>query len=186
MLAIYILAAVIGLPLVGYAVLAGDGDGDFGDFGDGDLDVGGGGAGSVFGYLSIGTLSFLSGFFGLTGLALTAAGTGAVTAFVAALAVGLVAAVTQRSLLNYVKRSSSSSHLLDADFDGKVAEVVIPVEPGKRGRISVLVGAQQHYLTAELATERGSVAALEAGSAVVIVTVEGGVAKVAHLDPELA
>ena len=190
MFAVYVLAAVIGLPLVGYAVLSGDGgDGDFGEL---DLDGAGGGPGSILGYLSIGTLSFFSGFFGLTGLAASAISTGTIATLISALGVGLVAAVAHRTLLSYVTQSSSSSHLADTDFDGKAAEVVVPVEPGRRGRISVLVDGQQHYLTAELTAQLPSAAgpsasaALDVGATVVIVTMEGGVAQVTHLDPELA
>ncbi|MEL7158883.1 MAG: hypothetical protein AAFN30_20130 [Actinomycetota bacterium] len=177
MIGLYVLAAVIGLPLVGYAVLSGDGDGDVGEFDGGD--------GGVLGYLSIGTLSFFAGFFGLTGLAVTAAGTGTIATLIAAIAVGLVAALAQHTLLNYVRRSSSSSHLSDADFTGKAARVVIPVQQGKRGRIALQLGEQEHYLTAEL-TDARAPAALDVGTNVVIVDMDGGVAQVAHLDPELA
>lgn len=179
MIGLYLLAAVIGLPLVGYAIFAGDGDGDFGEF-EGDTADGG-----LLGYFSIGTLSFFAGFFGLTGLAVAAVGTGTIATLIAAIAVGLVAAMAQRTLLGYVRRSSSSSHLADADFTGKAAKVVIPLERGKRGRIALQLGDQQHYLTAELTDLRAG-NALDVGASVVIVDMEGGVAQVAHLDPELA
>lgn len=174
MTAIYLLAAIIGLPLVAYAVFAGDGDGDAGEV---ELD------GGVLTYLSIGTFSFFTGFFGLTGLATSLTGTGAILSFVLAMTVGLVAAVTQRSLLSYVRKNSASSHLRDADFTGKAGTVVVPIESGKRGRIALQVGEQREYLTARLL--RGEPAALDVGSAVVIVEVDNGVALVAHLDPEL-
>ena len=174
MTAIYLFATIVGLPLVGYAVFGGDGDADGGDFGDG----------GIVGYFSLGTLAFFSGFFGLTGLAITAVGTGAVLTFVLALCVGLIAAVIQRGLLNYVRKTSASSHFTDLDFTGKAAKVVLPIETGKRGRIVLETGEQRQYLTAELSI--GEAAILGIGSSVVIVQIDGGVAQVAYLDPELA
>jgi hypothetical protein len=61
---------------------------------------------------------------------------------------------------------------------------VIPIRPGKRGRIALQIGGQRSYLTAELAS--GEPPALDAGSPVVILRIERGVAVVARLDPELA
>lgn len=173
MTAIYLLATIVGLPLVGYSVFSGEGDGEGGDFEDG----------GIIAYLSLGTLAFFTGFFGLTGLATTAVGSGAALSFVLALGVGLVAAVTQRGLLTYVRKTSNSSHLSDVDFTGKAATVVLPIEAGRRGRIVLEAGEQRQYLTAELLT--GEPAALGVGSSVVVVQVDGGVAQVAHLDPEL-
>lgn len=175
MTAIYLLAAIIGLPLVAYAVFAGDGDTDAGEV---DLDGGG-----VLTYLSLGTFSFFAGFFGLTGLATSLTGTGAILSFVLATVVGLIAAVTQRGLLSYVKKSSSSSHLHDADLTGKAGTVVVPIESGKRGRIALQVGQQREYLTARML--RDEPAALDVGSSVLVVQIDNGVALVAHLDPEL-
>ncbi|MEM9135092.1 MAG: hypothetical protein AAF962_26670 [Actinomycetota bacterium] len=183
MIGLYILAAVVGLPLVAYAVLSGDGDGDFGEL---ELETEGFG-GDVFGYLSLGTLSFFSGFFGLTGLAVGAVGTGTIGTLAAAIVVGLIAAIVHRGLIGYVKSSSTSSHLSDTDFTGKVAKVVLPIEPGKRGRIALEFGSERQYLTAELPSGPASVddAPIDAGSSVVIVDMAGGVALVSHLDPEL-
>ncbi len=183
MIGLYILAAVVGLPLVAYAVLSGDGDGDFGEL---DLETEGFG-GDVFGYLSLGTLSFFSGFFGLTGLAVGAVGTGTIGTLVAAIIVGLIAAVAHRALIGYVKSSSNSSHLSDRDFTGKIAKVVLPIEPGRRGRIALEFGSERHYLTAEfppgpLSADAGT---LDPGSSVLIVEMAGGVALVSDLDPEL-
>ena len=175
MIAIYLLAAIVGLPLVAYAVFSGDGDG-----GDGmDLEDGG-----VVAYLSLGTVAFFSGFFGLTGLATTLVGTGAGLAFVLSMIVGLTAAVTQRGLLTYVKKTSTSSHLSDSEFSGRAASVVIPIEAGKRGRIALQVGQRRQYLTAELTA--GDETSADIGSSVVIVEIDNGVALVTPLDPELA
>ncbi|MCP3990457.1 MAG: hypothetical protein GY724_15375 [Actinomycetia bacterium] len=176
MTAVYILAAIVGLPLVAYAILGGD-DGDAGegpDFEDG----------SIFGYFSLGTLSFFGGFFGLTGLALTAASSGALVTFVLAAIVGVIAAGTQRSLLRYIARTSASSHLSDVDFTGKAATVVVPVEAGRRGQILIQVSGERHQLTAELVA--GDHGTLGVGSSVVVVSIEGGIARVSNLDPELA
>lgn len=187
MIAIYLFAAIVGLPLVAYAVFAGDADGDLGggDMGGGDLGHGGieledGGA---LAYLSLGTLSFFLGFFGLTGLTTNLGGAGTLLGLVLAIVVGLIAALAQRTVLGFVKGSSASSHLLDADYSGKAGKVVVPIEPGHRGRISVRAGGQEQYLTATLADGESS---LNVGSSVVIVNVEGGVALVTQLDPELA
>ena len=176
MIALYVFATIVGLPLVAYAALSGD-DGDAGDgsqFEDG----------GVFSYFSIGTLSFFTGFFGLTGLATSAVGAGSVVSLALALVVGFAAATTHRGLLRYVTRSSASSHLRDVDFSGKAATVVVPIESGRRGRILIEAGGERHQLTAELA--EGVAMTLEVDSPVVVLSIEGGVARVANLDPELA
>ena len=175
MMPFYIIAAVVGLPLVGYAILAGEGDGGEA----GDLEAGG-----IVAYLSLGTLAFFFGFFGLAGLATTWFGAAPLMAFSLAVVAGLAGGVSHRGLLGYVKRTSASSHVLDTDFTGKAATVVIPIHTGKRGRIALQLGGQRHYLTAELAPGGG--ATLETGSSVVILEIERGVAHVTHLDPELA
>ncbi len=182
MLGIYVLTAIIGLPLIGYALFAGDGEADFGDTGELGLELGGG-AGSIVAWLSLGTLSFFSGFFGLTGLVATAVGSGAVATFLGALFVGLVAAGSHRLLLNWIRASSSSSHVGDEDLTGRAARVVLPIEDGRRGRIALEVGEQQHYLTAELTEGEQPVSV---NDNVVIVSMSGGVAHVTPIDSELA
>ncbi len=176
MTAVYILTAIVGLPLVAYAVLSGD-DGDAGDGGDFDN-------GSLFAYFSVGTLAFFAGFFGLTGLVLTGAGSSGLVTLALASMVGVTAAGAQRGLLSYVARTSSSSHLSDVDFTGKAASVLVPIEADRRGRILVQVGEERHQLTAELAA--GDHHTLDVGSSVVVLSIEGGVARVSNLDPELA
>ncbi len=176
MTAVYILTAIVGLPLVAYAVLSGD-DGDAGEGPDFD-------DGSLFAYFSLGTMAFFGGFFGLTGLVLTGAGTGTAVTAALALIVGVIAAGTQRGLLQYVARTSSSSHLSDVDFAGKAATVLVPIQADHRGRILVQVGEERHQLTAELAA--GNRQTLDVGSSVVVLSIEGGVARVSDLDPELA
>ena len=157
MTAIYLLAAVVGLPLVD---------------------------GGIISYFSLGTFSFFAGFFGLTGLATSLAGTGAALSFALALGVGLTAAFAHRMLLKLVKAGASSSHLRDVDFSGRTGTVVVPIESGKRGRIALQLGDQRQYLTAQLPP--GESAALDVGSPIVIIEVDQSVALVAHLDPELA
>lgn len=178
LIAIYLLAAIIGLPLVAYSVFSGDGDG--GDTGDAlDLEDGG-----FLAYFSLGTFAFLSGFFGLTGLVTTAVGGRALTSFVLAAVVGLLAAITQRSLLSYVRQTSTSSHRKDDDFSGRAATVTVPIDTGQRGRIKLVAGGGQQYFTAELSPGEDGV--IDTGAPVVIIGLEHGVAKVARLDPELA
>ena len=173
MTVIYVVAAILGLPLVAYAVFAGDGDTEGPELGDG----------GIVGYLSLGTLSFLAGFFGLTGL-LVGLVAGPAATFVLAVVVGLVAAGSHRLLLRYLAGSSASSHLADADLAGRRATVVVPVSAGARGRVMIELGDQRHYLTARLAP--GDVGDLDAGRPAVVVDVEAGVATITALDPELA
>jgi membrane protein implicated in regulation of membrane protease activity len=170
------MAAIVGLPLVAYAVFFGDGDGEVGEMDSAD--------GGIVSYFSLGTFSFFAGFFGLTGLATSLTGTGAALSLVLAAIVGLTAAFAHRTLLKLVKTGASSSHVRDVDFSGRTGIVVVPIESGKRGRIALDIGDQRQYLTAQLSS--GEPAALDVGSPIVIIEVDQSIALVGHLDPELA
>jgi membrane protein implicated in regulation of membrane protease activity len=174
MIALYVFAAIVGLPLVAYAALSGDdGDADGSHFEDG----------GIFSYFSIGTVSFFTGFFGLTGLATSAVGADTLVGLVLSVVVGLIAATAHRKLLLFVAEGSASSHLSDLDFSGKAATVVVPIGQDQRGRILIQAGGERHQLTAELAEGRADT--IKVGDSVVVLSVEGGVARVSSLDPEL-
>jgi membrane protein implicated in regulation of membrane protease activity len=173
---LYLAAAIIGVPLVGYFAIAGEGD-DMDTDVDADVDVGG-----LFTTISLATIAFFIAFFGVGGLAVGAVGGGALVTFLMALVVGGAAAGVQMALWSFVRRSSTSSEVGATELTGRPAEVVLPIGPGRRGRISLVAGGQKLYVSAEALDED----LLERGQPVVVVSVHRGVATVTRLDPQLA
>ena len=191
MLALYILCAAFGVPLVLWFAFAGDTDGGFdvdaGDVGDlGDVgDAGGHGQPSGIRFpLPLGSLAFGIAGFGLTGvLAQLVAGGGAAT-LVAALIVGVLAGGFYGVLLRLVKRSQSSSSVTDRELQGQIGKVVLPIPEGGRGQISLNAGGQQLYFTA-VAHDAAEIPELGQNAAVVVVGIVDGVARVTPAGPAL-
>ena len=180
MVGLYLAAAIIGVPLVGYFAIAGEGDDMDTDV---DADVDGGG---LFTTISLATLAFFIAFFGLGGLAVGAVGGGAIVTFLMALLVGAAAGGIQMALWAFVRRSSESSEVGATEMAGRPAEVVLPIGPGRRGRISLVAGGQRLFVSAEALDEDLAEGMLERGEPVVVVSVHRGVATVTRLDPQLA
>ncbi len=176
MTGVYLFATATGLPLVLWFLVSGDDDG--GDAGADDAGL----AGIAFRLLPLSTLAFVLATFGVCGLVLGAVDTGATTAFVAAAAAAAAGAFNS-ALFSYLRRSGSSSDVTDRQLAGTVGRVVLPVAAERRGRIAVTVGGQQVNLSAR--SMPGDAAELEVGAPVLVVEVEGGIARVTRLDPEL-
>lgn len=178
MTGLYLFAAAVGVPLVVWFVLSGGDEG--GDEGSGGND---GIAGVTLRLLPLSTLAFVAATFGVCGLVLGFVGTGAGTTFVASALAGVLAGGLNSALFGYLRRSESSSGVDDAQLAGAIGRVVLPISAEGRGRVAISVGGQQVYLSARSLPDAPAV--LEAGTPVLVVDVEGGIARVTRLDPEL-
>jgi hypothetical protein len=139
MTALYLFCAAVGIPLLLWFSFAGDADGGDG-FGDAD-------AAGPLAFLSLSTMSFVLGFFGLTGLLLEIVGTAGLVTLLVAI----------------------------------IANVALPISGEHRGKITLTKAGAREQMTATPVD--GST--IDPGERVVIVRVEGGVALVAPLGPDL-
>lgn len=182
MTGLYLFAAAAGVPLVLWFVLSGGdqgGEGGGGEGGGADDGVGG----VMFRLLPLSTIAFVLATFGVCGLLLGAVGTGSATTLVAAAGAGAVAGALNSTVFSYLRRSESGSAVSDRQLAGSVGRVVLPVAGERRGRVAIDVSGQQVYLSAQ--TMPDAPAELEVGARVLVVEVEGGIARVTRLDPEL-
>ena len=162
MTGLYLFAAAAGVPLVVWFLFAGDDDD---------------------GGIPLSTLAFVAAAFGVSGLALNAAGTTGGTTLLLAILAGLVAGLLQKTVLGYLRRSESTTDVKDAELAGRIGRVVVPLSGERRGRIAVTVGDQQIHLSARALPD--AAAELTVGSPVLVVEVRNGIASVTQLDPEL-
>jgi hypothetical protein len=192
MVGVYWLATLVGWAFVAFFLFFGgdvdadldmDADFDVDPGGDGELAVaqGGGLLSAVVSFLSFRNLVFFSAFFGLTGLLLTWADTNRVFTFIAAVGVGTFAAWVNHRLLKYLRSSSSDSTIHDRDIAGSPAEIVLPVGPGRKGKITVIVQGHRLQFTAS-AYDTADSRVYDAGDTVVVVEIDEGVARIAALD----
>jgi len=207
MLGIYIFAAIVGGGLLIFSVLAGaehdadhdvsgfDGGHDFDhdvshDIGhdvvvhDGDVGhVAHVGAGDlVLGLFKPRNFTFFLAGFGLTGTLLTVLSPwGAGESLIPAVGMGLASMVATHGIFTWLKRSDTAVDVVsDADMEGCVARVVLPLAPGERGRIACSIGGREIYLTATLDDQVFET--LLPGREVVVLRVSETVAHVMPLD----
>ena len=195
MFALFVFTAVFGWLFIAIFVLSGtDFDADVGLDADLDLDAdidldadtGASGLGDTAinllgAFFSFRSIVFLAGFFGLTGILLTWLGANAAIAAIVGLGVGVFAAFINVKLMDYLKRTSVSSQLRDSKIEGNRAKVVLPIGPGRRGKVAIDVNGQRLYLVALPYNERHG-AEYEVGDQVVVVEVHNGSALVAEMD----
>ncbi|HEY0706998.1 MAG TPA: NfeD family protein [Polyangia bacterium] len=195
MLSLYIGSLIFGGVLLGSSLLGGGDDGHGHDVGP---DTGHGGGHDAHGadgehgpaavlhptpgarshrgarlpIFSLGFWSFSTAFFGLTGLALTlAGGLGALIPVVAG-AVGLGSGLISSRVLSQLT-GKTVGLLGDANSHvGREGRLLLPVEPGRRGKIRLSVGGVSTDLIAE--TEANQ--ALPAGSTVLVVGLRDNIA----------
>ena len=179
MTGLYLFAAATGVPLVAWFLLTGGDEGGGEDSGGGD----GGIAAVMFRLLPLSTIAFVLATFGVCGLVLGLVDTGTATTFVASAGAAVAAGALNSSLFAYLRRSEADSEVSDRQLAGAVGRVVLPVAGDRRGRVAVEVGGQQRYLSARSMPDAPS--ELEVGASVLVVEVEGGVARVSRLDQEL-
>ena len=170
MTGLYVFMLAAGLPLLlWFAFSGGDADG---------LDVDGDG---VFSVISLATIAFVLTFFGGTGVIGGWLGTSAVVTFVLALIVGVVAGGLNSAAFAWLRRNSSSSDVSDRELEGTIARVALHVAPSQRGRIVLDIAGARSQMTAAPIDDSD----IEVGARVIVVGIEGGVALVTRLDPEL-
>lgn len=180
MTAVYGFCAVVGGVLAAITLFGG-GDADADLDADAGTDGLASGAGSVLASLfSLRTLVLALGFFGVTGLVMPLVGTGGVGTLVAATVVGVVAGAVNDRVLRYLRRSASDSALPAEALVGRAGLVSIPVGGGRRGKVTVEAGGRSVGLVAEPFLDAEGV--LERDTTVVIVEMNGGVARIAPLD----
>jgi len=154
---------------------------------DHDVDLGHGGAGAlVLGFFRPRNLIFFLAAFGLTGTVLTV--TNASTpngTLLLSLAMGGGALLLTHSVFSWLRRSESGIDAVgDREIVGHTARVVLPMAPDERGRVVCTIGDREYYLTARVSKDVAM--QLAAGSEVVILGIEDGVAEVIPFDmPEL-
>lgn len=182
MASLYLFCAVLGGGLVLFSLLGGsDGDAGIGDSLDADGAGGAGGFGAgqlLLGLFRVRNLTFLLAGFGVTGLLGTWAGLGGMATAVIAALMGVAAMVTVHAVFAWLRHTDSAVDVLsDADLEGTLARVELPLQPGTRGRVSCVASGRQIYLTARLAPD--ATQPLAPGAAVVILRMDAGVAEVA-------
>lgn len=185
MIGVYLFALAAGLPLVLWTLFGGgdDGGGDGGDAFDGGSD----GIGPLMmRLLPLSTIALAAASFGLTGAALTWAGSAATLTLLLAVVIGVVAGAANTALFSFIRRSGSTASVTDLQLSGSTGRVTLPIGPDRRGRIAITAAGQEMYLSAHvMPTVDGTVDELEVGAPVLVVEVSNGIARVIRLDPEL-
>ena len=155
--------------------------------GDSDMDAGAevDGLGEVFAIIPLSSLAFIATFFGATGLVSEWLGTGAVFTLLLAVVVGVLAGGLNSAAFAYLRRSEASSEVSDREIEGSIARVSLPMSNELRGRIVLTVAGARTQMTAAPIDSLDVDQTIEAGARVIIVRIEGGVALVTRLDPEL-
>lgn len=172
MTGLYLFFFAVGAPLLLWMVFVGDGDSDGVGF-DGDSDL------TVVPLSAVAAFMATFGGIGVIGQ-LTGAG------FLATLILSIVLAVgvgyASHRLFKWIKTPGASSEVTDAELEGKIARVSLPISDEFRGKIVVNAAGAREQMTA--APVDGS--SMAVGDPVVIVRIEQGVALVARMEPDLA
>lgn len=194
MFGVYILFAVVGIPLqLLFAFGGGDVEGELGigdvDFDAGaDLDVSGvdGGVGDVsaFRKIPISSYTAFAAFFGGVGVVSSLVGVAAITTLILAVVLGVFAAGVNTAAFSILRKGDSDSSISDSQLEGRLAVVSVPIEAGKRGRVTLDTGGERLQLTAGLLDDMPDLS-FERGAEVLIVRVDGGIAQVVAVDPDL-
>ncbi len=143
------------------------------------------GLSEVFSVIPLSSLAFVATFFGATGLVSEWLGTGAVFTVLLAVVVGVLAGALNSAAFAYLRRSEVSSEVSDREIEGSIARVSLPIASERRGRIVLTVAGARTQMTAAPIDPLDDDQTIEAGARVIIVRIEGGVALVTRLDPEL-
>lgn len=191
MIWLYIASLIFGAVFVVPMVLGGlDFDADIGEIdldaggvGDLDMDVDASGIAGAVGDFVGSLLNFRSivlgsTFFGLSGIVFSALDTNVVATLITALVLGFIAAAANSGITTFVLGRQQSSHVTLRDAQGISAEVMLPIAADRRGRVRAQIAGQTEYFTA-LPYKSGY--SFEPGETVVVIEIDGGLAKVASL-----
>ncbi len=198
MFGVYLFCAIVGIPLLAlFALGGGDVEGEIGagldvdfdaDVGGADVDISGadGGIGDVSAFKRIPISSYVSflAFFGGVGVFSSLVGVGAIATLALAVVLGVFAGGVNTALFSFLRNTQSDSSISDRQLEGRIATVSVPIEAGKRGRVTIDTGGERLQLTAG-AIESMPETGFSRGDEVVIVKVDGGIAQVMAVDPEL-
>ncbi|MEZ5165352.1 MAG: NfeD family protein [Acidimicrobiales bacterium] len=171
---LYIFFLAVGAPLLVWMAFTGDGDG-----GDGfalDLD----GDGPLV-PIPLSAVAFFMATFGFVGVVGGATGAGALVLFITAALTALVAGLVSVRAFRWLREHSTHSGVTNAELEGTVARVTLPISVEHRGKIVVEIAGAREQMTAAPADGH----AIDSGERVVIVGVENGVALVAAIDAGL-
>jgi hypothetical protein len=162
---IYLGAVAFGVTLLVASLLLGGKDTGHGDAGH--VHEGGGGMG--LGWAPVTSLRFwvfLLTFGGGAGLALTALGSSAAVAAGGALGIGWASGAIAIAILRSLTKSSVSSEVRGADLVGVTGTLVLPVGPGKPGKVRIDARGRTEDYVANLVEDGGE---LSSGTTVLIV-----------------
>ena len=109
---------------------------------------------------------------------------GAIATLILAVVLGIFAAGVNTALFSVLRNSETDSSMTDKQLEGRIAVVSVPIAGGKRGRVTLDTGGERLQLTAGSLESMPDVG-FERGQEVVIVKVDGGIAQVMAVDPDL-
>lgn len=170
MLGVYLFAAIVGAGLLVFSMFAGpDAHHDVADDHPGDL---------VVAFLKPRNFVFGAAGFGLTGTILTLLNAGVLLTPLGAAAMGVGFFFLSHVVFSVLKQTETATGALrEGELLGERARVTLPLEPGRPGRVALVVAGREIYLTARLAPP--SQDRISAGDEVVVIRVSNGVAEVA-------
>lgn len=167
---VYLGAVAFGVTLLLASLLLGGKDTDPGGHAQDGGDLGLGGA-PVTSFRSLRFWVFFLTFGGGAGLALTALGSSAAVAAGGALGVGSAAGAIAIAAIRSLARHSVSSELAAADLVGATGTLVLPVGPGRPGKVRVDAKGRTVDYVANIVEDGGE---LPSGTAVLIVGEDDG------------
>jgi membrane protein implicated in regulation of membrane protease activity len=198
---IYLIALIVGGFFVTLSLLGGgdtDADADFDIDADADLDIdldadadfdadaGGADVHADFGsgpgfvdLLSIRALFLFAAFFGLTGTLLSMSGSAEPFTAIFSVLTGLVAGLGGNYLIKRVGYAHVSSDISTNDLQGRTARVLLPFDPGEKGKITLEVKGSRMQLVAR---SLGEEVTFNRGDEVVVVRMDGSIAEVVKPD----
>lgn len=156
---------------------------------DSDLDSSAGSSGGTFGefgsifasLFSFRSIVFGATFFGLTGTVLHLLDASAGVTFVSAIVMGLLASLLNATLWSQLRRTGDvTSHVKASDLVGATGHVVVPISGERRGRVRLELNGQPRFMVASPFRDKG--VEFAPGDAIVVVDVDGDIARVAALD----
>lgn len=168
---VYLGAVAFGVTLLVASLVLGGKDTDHGDGGDGHADDGGDLGIAWLPVASLRFWVFVLTFGGGAGLALTALGSTSALAAAGAAGIGWAAGAIAVAVVRNLTKHSVSSELDAEDFVGATGTLLLPVGPGKPGKVRVELKGRTEDFVAHIVDDGGELAT---GSAVLIVAEGAG------------